>query len=90
MKCSRGGAAAAAAAAAAAGAACRKGDGQRPRGGGWTAALSSWPTPPRPRSRPHAPRPRRCPYCERVWLALEEKGIDYDAVLIDLYAKPDW
>lgn len=31
-----------------------------------------------------------CPYCARVWLALEEKGIDYDSVLIDLYAKPDW
>ncbi|KIZ07611.1 glutathione S-transferase [Monoraphidium neglectum] len=31
-----------------------------------------------------------CPYCARVWLALEEKGIEYDSVLIDLYAKPDW
>ncbi|GBG00177.1 glutathione S-transferase [Raphidocelis subcapitata] len=31
-----------------------------------------------------------CPYCARVWLALEEKGIDYDSVLIDLYAKPEW
>lgn len=30
------------------------------------------------------------PFPPSVWLALEEKGIDYDSVLIDLYAKPDW
>jgi glutathione S-transferase len=31
-----------------------------------------------------------CPFCQRVWLALEEKGLDYDSVLIDLYDKPEW
>lgn len=31
-----------------------------------------------------------CPYCERVWIALEEKGLKYDTLLIDLYNKPDW
>jgi glutathione S-transferase len=25
-----------------------------------------------------------------VWLALEEKGIPYDCVLIELYNKPPW
>ncbi len=31
-----------------------------------------------------------CPFCERVWVALEKKGIPYDEVLIDLQDKPDW
>lgn len=31
-----------------------------------------------------------CPFCERVWLALEHKGVEYDTVLIDLRNKPDW
>ena len=31
-----------------------------------------------------------CPFCERVWVALEKKGIPYDEVLINLQDKPDW
>jgi glutathione S-transferase len=30
-----------------------------------------------------------CPPAQ-VWLALEEKGIPYDCVLIELYNKPAW
>ena len=31
-----------------------------------------------------------CPFCERVWIALEKKGIAYEEKLIDLQDKPDW
>lgn len=31
-----------------------------------------------------------CPFCERVWLALEERQIPYDCVLIDALDKPRW
>jgi len=31
-----------------------------------------------------------CPFCERVWLALEAKKIPYQERLIDLRNKPDW
>jgi len=31
-----------------------------------------------------------CPFCERVWLGLREKGIPFDEVLINLYDKPQW
>ena len=31
-----------------------------------------------------------CPFCERVWLALEHKGIAYDTEFIDLRNKPEW
>lgn len=31
-----------------------------------------------------------CVYPTEVWLALEEKGIPYDCVLIELYNKPTW
>jgi hypothetical protein len=30
------------------------------------------------------------PQFQQVWLALEEKGIPYDCVLIELYNKPAW
>ena len=34
----------------------------------------------------------RCPYSERVWLALEHKGIAYETVLIDNTGggRPSW
>ena len=32
----------------------------------------------------------RCPFCERVWLALLEKEIPFDVVFISLYDKPHW
>jgi glutathione S-transferase len=32
----------------------------------------------------------RCPYCARVRIALAEKGIDHDAVVIDLEDRPGW
>src|ERR671930_73044 len=32
----------------------------------------------------------RCPYCARVRIALAEKGIDYEAVEIDLDDRPSW
>ncbi len=31
-----------------------------------------------------------CPFVQRSAIALEEKGIDYDMVYIDLRNKPDW
>jgi len=31
-----------------------------------------------------------CPFCERVWLQLEAKGLPYDEVLINLQDKPQW
>ncbi len=31
-----------------------------------------------------------CPFCERVWLALEIKGIPYQEQLINLQDKPKW
>jgi RNA polymerase-associated protein len=32
----------------------------------------------------------RCPYCARVRIALAEKGLDYEAVEIDLSDRPQW
>jgi glutathione S-transferase len=32
----------------------------------------------------------RCPYCARVRIALEEKQITFETVLIDLDNRPDW
>jgi glutathione S-transferase len=32
----------------------------------------------------------RCPYCARVRIMLAEKGIEHDAVVIDLADRPDW
>ena len=31
-----------------------------------------------------------CPFCERVWIGLEKKGIKYDEKLINLQDKPQW
>jgi glutathione S-transferase len=31
-----------------------------------------------------------CPYCARVWYALEAMGVPYDCVLINLSDKPEW
>lgn len=31
-----------------------------------------------------------CPFCERVWFALEEKGIPFATEFIDLNNKPEW
>ena len=31
-----------------------------------------------------------CPFCERVWLALLEKGVPFDVTFIDLRDKPEW
>jgi glutathione S-transferase len=31
-----------------------------------------------------------CPFCERVWFALEEKGIAFETEFIDLQNKPQW
>jgi len=31
-----------------------------------------------------------CPFCERVWMALLEKDIEFEQCLIDLFDKPDW
>ena len=31
-----------------------------------------------------------CPFCERVWIGLEKKGIPYDEKLVDLQNKPQW
>src|SRR3954464_12198014 len=33
---------------------------------------------------------QRCPYAARARIALEEKGLDYDAVEIDLDDRPGW
>jgi glutathione S-transferase len=32
----------------------------------------------------------RCPYCARVRIVLAEKGLEYETVVIDLAARPDW
>lgn len=46
---------------------------------------------------PPAPPSRPCPFCAppthihpQVWLALEEKGLSYDCIPIELYNKPPW
>ena len=32
----------------------------------------------------------RCPYCARVRIVLEEKGLEYEAVAVDLNDRPQW
>jgi RNA polymerase-associated protein len=32
----------------------------------------------------------RCPYCARVRIALAEKGLDYETVVVDLGDRPQW
>ena len=62
---------------------CRRAQrgGQRFVGG--CAATSGAPLPP-------PPRRLKCPFCERVWLALEHKGLPYETDYIDLQNKPEW
>ena len=31
-----------------------------------------------------------CPFCARVWLALEQKGVAYEEKLVNLRDKPTW
>lgn len=31
-----------------------------------------------------------CPFCSKVWMALADKGVAFDTVLIDLFNKPEW
>ena len=31
-----------------------------------------------------------CPFCERVWIAIHEKGVPYESVGVDLRNKPAW
>lgn len=31
-----------------------------------------------------------CPYAQRTWIALNEKGVDYKPVFVDLASKPEW
>lgn len=31
-----------------------------------------------------------CPFCERVWMALLEKNIEFEVMFISLYNKPEW
>jgi glutathione S-transferase len=32
----------------------------------------------------------RCPFCARVRIVLAEKGVEYETVVIDLEARPEW
>jgi glutathione S-transferase len=32
----------------------------------------------------------RCPYCARARIALAEKGVEYETVVVDLANRPDW
>lgn len=50
------------------------------------------PEPPRPATKLTLFRDTNgwCPFCERVWIALEYKKIDYDTVKINLMNKPQW
>lgn len=31
-----------------------------------------------------------CPYAQRTWIALNEKGVDFKPVFVDLRSKPEW
>ena len=54
------------------------------------AALPAAAPPATPRLTLYRDTNGWCPFCERVWIALEAKGVAYDEVLIDLRNKPAW
>lgn len=60
----------------------------------WTRLAHRLPTSPATASSPMVTLYRDtngwCPFCERVWLQLQAKGIPYEEVLINLQDKPQW
>ncbi|KAF5843069.1 hypothetical protein DUNSADRAFT_2682 [Dunaliella salina] len=53
-------------------------------------AMEAGSRPPTPSQDPIFYTHTLCPYAERVWLALLEKGVPFHLVHIDLSSKPSW